>query len=209
MTVVSLKNGTQDGAEILKIDLSDGSSLHLKDFYLHGSPVCFDSFYVDKEISPDEEKFLRFADSCFQAERAGKRLIARAEQTEAGLSRKLLSRFHDSACVSAVMAHLIKNDLVNDERYAEHWLRFRLARKSGKVSGPRQLSAALGNRGIGREALKGAFDKVLDEETEYTLLQQFVEKNRIISGAYSLRGQLRYEGFSSPVINRYFEERTD
>ena len=204
MTVVSLKNGTQDGVGLLKIEFSDGSLLHIKkDRYLDGFPGCFDSIHVDREISLDEEESLRFADSCFQVEMAGIRLIARAEQTQAGLSRKLQSRGHDSACVSAVMSRFIEMDLVNDERYAERWLRVRLARKGGKVSGPRQLSIALGNRGIGVEALKGAFSKVLDEEAEFSLLQQFLDKNRLVSGSYSLRGQLKYEGFSSPVINRY------
>jgi regulatory protein len=163
------------------------------------------------EISSAEEEALRFADVCFRVERVGMRLIARAEQTQAGLFRKLEARFNDSACVSAVMARFIENNLVNDERYAECWLRSRLSRKSGKIGGPRQLSAALGSRGIGREAIKGALDKALDEETEYTLLQRFLAKKPrgIMTGTYSLRGRLKHEGFSTPVINRYFDETAD
>ena len=203
MTIVSLKNGTQYGAEHSKVEFSDGTSLYIKDCYLNGQ---FGSFKAGSEISYDEEEKLRFADACFRAEQTGKRLIARAEQTEVGLSRKLQNRGHDSACVSVVMARFIINDLVNDERYAERWLRFRL--KSGRVSGPRQLFFALGNRGLSRESIKKAFDKALDEETEFTLLQRFLVKkhSRAKSGAYSLRGRLRYEGFSSIVINRYFDE---
>ena len=211
MTLVSLKTGTQDGLSngtvLLKIELSDSSSLFIKDYYLNNYPGVFEA---GREISPVEEEILRFADACFRAERAGLRLIARAEQTQAGLSRKLEARFHSSACVSAVLSRFVEIDLVNDERYAERWLRSRLARKTGKISGPHRLSAALGSRGIGREAIKAAFDKVLDEETEFALLQRFIAKKpiRINAKMYLLRSRLKHEGFSSPVINRYFEEAT-
>jgi len=191
------------------MELSDGSSLYIKDCYLNNYPE--QALEPGSEIFPDEEAALRFADACFRAERTGTRLIARAEQTQAGLSRKLKIRGHASNCISAVMARFVDINLINDERYAERWLRARLARKSRKIYGPRMLSSALENRGISREALKGAFDRALDEEAEFALLQRFLSKNRMggMSGAYSLRGRLRYEGFSSPVINRYFDETAD
>jgi SOS response regulatory protein OraA/RecX len=79
---------------------------------------------------------------------------------------------------------------------------------SGKVSCPRKLYAALRSRGIDRNIIKEAFDKTLDEETEYDLLQRFLTKSRKHSpdGNY-LRGYLKHEGFSSPAINRYFDEK--
>ena len=212
MIVISLKTGTHDGAELLKIELCDGSSLYIKNCYLNGhSWECIASFDEGTEVSAAEEEALRFADACFRAERAGLGLVSRAEQTEAGLARKLEARGHTSACVSAVIVHFVENDLVNDERYAERWLRSRLTRKNGRAKGPRRLSAALLGKGIGREAVKGAFDKTMDEETEFLLLQQFLAQsnNGNASVICSLRGRLRYEGFSSPVINRYFDELSD
>ena len=200
-------SGEQGLVDFFKIELSDGSLLFIKDYYLDS--LAFSNLSaVGKEIPHEEEEALRFANACFRAERAGLRLIARAEQTQSGLYRKLKKRGYNTDCVSAVITHFVENDLVNDERYAERWLRSRLARKGGKIKGPRRLLAALGNRGISREALKGAFDKVLDEEAEFTLLQRFLTKNRIgnVPGAYSIRGRLKYEGFSSLVINRYLDE---
>ena len=217
MTLVSLKTGDENNANLLKIELSDGSSLKIKDFYLNShynssvSWESYSSFEPGREISSDEEEAFRFSADCYKAERAGTRLIARAEQTQAGLSRKLETRGHDPACVRAVMDWFVETDLVNDERYAERWLRSRLSRKSGKIPGPRRLSLALGNRGIAREALRSAFDKILDEDTEFALLERFMAKDRSgkMTGSYSLRGRLKYEGFSSPAINRYFDEATD
>ena len=212
MTAVSIKTQTQDGVDVLKVELTDGSFLYIKKCYLGNlGELSLSILETGEDISADKEAVLRFADACFKAEQTGVRLIARAEQTQAGLKRKLEERGHSKACVLAAMTWFIENNLVNDERYAERWLRFRLTRKGGKTNSPRGLSAALGNRGIGREALKGAFDKVLDEEAEYALLKQFLVKNSMknASGAFSQRGRLKYEGFSSTVINRYFDDEAD
>lgn len=208
MTVISFRTENTNGSNLLKIELSDGSMLLAKNCYLDDYIVSAVSFGQGREINAAEEEALRFAADCYRAECHGMRLIARAEQTRTGLSHKLKGKGHASACVSAVISRFMDLDLVNDERYAERWLRNRLSRRGGKIPGPRRLSAALGNRGIGGDAIREAFDKTLDEEAEFVLLRKFLTKNRIggISGNYSLRGRLKYEGFSSPVINRYFDE---
>jgi regulatory protein len=209
MTIVSLKAGAGNAVGVIKIELSDNTTLIIKNCYLN---VYFEtySFETDREISPQEEETLRFAADCFRAERMGMRLIARAEQTQTRLFYKLQSRGCSAACVRVVIARFVELDLVNDGRYAERWLRSHLARMSGKVSCPRKLSAGLRNRGIDRNTINEAFDKALDEEAEYDLLQRFLIKNHKLnlSGTY-LRGYLKYEGFSSPVINRYFDEKNN
>ena len=216
MTIISHQYGVQDGVVLVKVELDDGSSLYIKDCYLEGYfKVPFskwDFLQTGGNLSSEEEEVLRFADSCFRAERTGRRLISRAEQTQTGLSLKLKKRGHDNACISIVLSRFLENNLINDERYAERWLRSQLFRKSGNVKGPRQLSAALLNRGISREVLKEVFNKVLDEEAEFTLLQRFLMKNKAkiattsADAAYYLRNRLRHEGFTAPIINRYFDE---
>jgi SOS response regulatory protein OraA/RecX len=105
------------------------------------------------------------------------------------------------------MAYFAGLDLVNDGRYAERWLRAKLARKGGKIPGPRRLQAMLMNRGIGREDTGTALENVLDDEAEWALLQSYIKKNPSgTAGAYSLRRQLKYEGFSASVLDRFFEE---
>jgi regulatory protein len=209
MTIVSLKTGAENTADLIKIGFSDNTSLILKNCYL-SDYLETHSLEAGQEISPEEEDTLRFAADCFRTERMGMRLIARAEQTQTRLSYKLKSRGCSTASIQVVIGHFIELDLVNDGRYAERWLRSHLAKMSGKVSGPRKLSAGLRNRGIGRSIIKEAFDKALDEEAEYDLLQRFLIKNRKLSldGTY-LRGYLRYEGFSSPAINRYYDEKNN
>jgi len=152
-----------------------------------------------------QEETLKFIADCKKAEQIGMRLIARAEQTQKGFSLKLKRRGCEDACIQAVVTKLIELDLLNDERYAERWLRSRLSRKTSKVPSPRLLSSALSSRGIDRENQKNAFEKILDEETEYTLLLSYVEKSMKLPKGYSEKSHLKFEGFSSTVINRYLE----
>jgi regulatory protein len=213
MTLVSLKSGTENGAEFIKITLSDDSSYSLKTCYL--SQAALDPFLWEngREISSVEEEDLRFAAACYQAERAALRLIARAEQTETGLSRKLELRGHDRASVSAAVSRLVSLGMIDDERYAGLWIRSRLVRRSGKVPTPRGLSAALRNRGIDSSTVGKVLKNILDTETELALLRRYMEQTPSGAGnslqarfsGFSPRGILKFEGFSQDVLSIYFE----
>jgi regulatory protein len=214
MTLVSLKSDTENSAEFIRITLSDDSVFSFKTCYL--SQIVSDLFLwgMGREISPAEEEDLRFAAACYRAERAALRLITRAEQTQTGLSRKLEHRGHDQASVAAVVSRLVSLGLINDERYAGLWIRSRLARRSGKVPTPRKLSAALRNRGIDSFTAGKVLKNILDTETELALLGRYMEqassgtKNSLqtLSSGFSLRGILKFEGFSQAVLSIYFED---
>jgi regulatory protein len=205
MTLVSLKSGTENGAELVKIALSDGSSLSFKVCFLSKIPESPALWEEGREISPAEEEDLRFATACYRAERVGLRLIARAEQSEMGLFRKLEYRGHSSAGVSAVISRFVSQGLVNDERYAERWVRARLVRRGGKVPTPRNLSAALRNRGISAAVAGEALKNCLDTETELALIRRYLNQHRP-SFNFSPRSLLKFEGFSPAVISLYFDE---
>jgi regulatory protein len=214
MTLVSLKSGTENGAGFIKITFSDDSSCSFKPCYL--SQTVFDplSWETGREISSVEEEDLRSAAACYRAERAALRLIARAEQTETGLSRKLERRGHDQASVSAAVSRLVSLGLINDERYAGLWIRSRLVRRGGKVPTPRRLSAALRNRGIDSSTAAKALETILDTETELALLRRYVEQASLGAGnsphasfsGFSPRRMLKFEGFSQAVLSIYFED---
>jgi regulatory protein len=207
MTVLFLKT-VEKGKDFIKLGLSDGSSLSLKSCYL--SDYCENpvSWEEGREISSLEERALRFAAACYRVERAGVRLVSRAEQTSTGLTRKLERRGYDSDCVSTVISRFLDLDLVNNGRYAGRWLRSRLARRGGKVPSPRRLSADLANRGIERATAVSSLKETLDSETEWTLLRRFIAQNFPDGDfeGFSLRGRLKFEGFSSSVLRRWFEE---
>jgi regulatory protein len=202
MTIVAIKSGA--GADIRRLELSDGSLFSFNTCYF---PAVFfdDSRYAPgAEISPDEEECFRFASACLRGEKAALRLISRAEQTGAGLTRKLEKSGHSPACVKAVLARLRELDVVDDSRYARLWLQSRLVRKT---ESPRRLLAALCGRGIPRREAEGALRAVLDSAAEGALLAGFFKKNRLPGdyGPSTVRNILKREGFSPALIRDYGE----
>jgi len=201
LTIISLKSETG----VSRIEFSDGSLFSFKDCYLSGA-FTTDSYTVGSEINADEEEAFRFASACLRAEKRALQLIARAEQTAFGLSRKLQKRGHDTACINAVIAQLCDLNLLDDRRYARLWLESRISRQA---TSPRRLLAALRSRGIDRHDAEAALKETLDDEAERQLLERYVQKLRR-KGAYSesaesedirsLRYMLRGEGFSSSAI---------
>jgi regulatory protein len=206
MTVVSIKTtGPEAGPWISRIGLSDGSLFSLSHTYLPSSLRDEALPLPGTDLGGDEVEALRFAAACFRAERAALRLVARAEQTEAGLARKLERRGHSSACIRAAISHLAEREIVSDRRYARLWLQSRLIRDGRS---PLQLLNALSGRGIDRDTARTALKSVLDFDHETALLRRFLVKKRL-SGAGKdsfLKQRLKYEGFSPSVLQWFWEE---
>ncbi|MDR2257895.1 MAG: RecX family transcriptional regulator [Treponema sp.] len=212
MTIISIKTGT--GAELKRIELSDGSLFSFRTCYLTGTPAGGPAVFIDglaggEEISAGDEEAFRFAAACLRAERAALRLAARAEQTVFGLSRKLERRGFKPACVSAVLRRLEDLNIVNDRRFAGLWIEARLTRRG---ESPRRLLAGLRSRGISREDAEAALTSTLNFQHEPALLRAYIEKYRLAPGAEtavypSLKYRLKSEGFSPAVIENYWEER--
>ena len=210
MTLLSLKTEHLRADGAVKAEFSDGYSLLLSIKYL--PKETFPNGEVDsvlletgRELSSAEEDAFRFAAACYQAEKIALRLIARAEQNSFGLTAKLERRNFNAAVAKAVVYRLVDQNLLDNSRYAERWIRSHLALK--KAPSPQWLLAALGKRGIDRKSSLKALDKVLDPETEYELLLKYIEKTRLHQDkrVFSLRGQLKRVGFSSMVLDRYFD----
>ncbi|MDR1930845.1 MAG: recombination regulator RecX [Treponema sp.] len=214
----------EPGAEpgVYKIRLSGGSSsvldliIHeaylppeLREAFRGGKPEVYglkSGFLPGACLSAEAEEALCFSQFCLAAEKAALRLIIRAEQCGAGLSRKLEQRKHSRAAVKAVLARLIRLDLVNDRRYAELWLRSRVSRGA---KSPRFLLAALSAKGIDQDTVKEALRTALPPETETGLLRRFLEKNAPGLPETGLRSRLRAEGFSPAAVEAHIEAYTE
>ena len=144
-----------------------------------------------------EEEAFPFDADCIKAEKIALHLIARAEQSVAGLTAKLEKRGVDASIARQVISSLLHRKLLDDTRYAERWIRAHLGAK--KPLSPLWFRVSLEKKGIKREISLNATKKILDEETEFLLLLKFIEKNGLS------RTKLRYEGFSTEVINRFFD----
>jgi regulatory protein len=205
MTINAVKTGA--GPDIKRIEFSDGSLFSFKICYL--TPLFFDdtSYTPGKELSPDEEERFRFAAACLRAEKAAFRLIARAEQSVFGLSRKLEKAGHPAGCVRAVADRLAELGVLDDRRFARYWLHSRLA---CKTDSPRKLLAGLRSRGIGREDAGRVLQEALGPGDEAALLKRYMVKHRLFPPEkentdapwpLSLRSLLRWEGFSQEAVN--------
>jgi regulatory protein len=205
MVIISIKSGSE--ADVQRIELSDGSLFSYKICYL---PADSPGVAEGLELNATEEEGFRFASSCLRAEKAALQLIARAEQNTFGLSRKLKKRGHDSACIRAVIGQLCETGLLDDRRYARFWLESRIR---CHASSPRLLLAALCAR-IDRDDAEAVLKETLNDETERDLLERYAQKLKRklknadddTDSARSLRYTLNSEGFSSSVIQAFFED---
>jgi len=155
----------------------------------------------------EETAFSHTSEDYPRAEKAALRLIARAEQCSAGLTRKLEKRKFDAACVNAVISRLLELKLLDDSRFARLWLESHIRH----ARSPRRLLSALCGRGIDHDDAEAALKNVLDEDTETAMLSRFVKKHAKKSGGggedvtRSLKYLLRSEGFSSSAIQKFLE----
>jgi regulatory protein len=196
------------GQAVIRIGLSDGALFSLNSSYL---PRLFQGgayFFPGKVLSAEEEAALRFAAECYRAERAALRLVARAEQTCAGLKHKLEQRGHGADQANAAISYLTELGILDDRRFAERWIRSRLYRGADS---PLRLINGLCRRGIDRNTAREARSIALDLDLETELLGKFIAKKcpATDSGGRdtrSFRALLRREGFSSLALERYWDE---
>jgi len=218
MVIISLKT---EAAGVLpekigRVELSDGSLFSFRNCYLPQEVI--NTFLTNNdtnknekteglEITAIEEAAFRHASACLRTEKNALRLIARAEQCEAGLSRKLEKRGHSAACVKAVIERLCSLQLLDDARFARLWIESRLSLPRS----PRRLLIALCSRGISREDAEAALKNILDDEAEFSLLLRFTKKiarkkKKIDeSDNRPFKYLLKNEGFSRTAIQRFFE----
>jgi len=202
MTILSLKAESPREEGLFRAELGDGSQfLFLLEYLPEGLRANLEE---DRELSCQEEEALQFAASCYLAEKAALRLIARAEQNTLGLTAKLERRGYSSSVVKAVVSRLLDQDLLNDERFAKLWVNSRLS--YGKAQSPFRLRVSLGKKGIDGDLSLKTIRGLLDPDTEYALLLKYLEKAGISNdktGSF-LKAQLKNEGFSYEVLDRYF-----
>lgn len=182
--------------------LDTGSVINLSLAYLPPEYTNL-SLYPGAVLDEEAGALLYRGAACLGAEKAALRLIARAEQCAAGLTRKLERRGHDPAAIREVLDRLLALNLVNDSRYAALWLKSRISRD---FRGPRNLEAALRARGISRETAGAALEAALAGDAELKLLERCLKKARKKKrlGSGDTRIFLKTEGFSRDAIEGYF-----
>ena len=79
-------------------------------------------------------------------------LLARRDWLAGELSAKLLAAGCDGEVTAGVIADLVRERLLNDARYAEHYV----ASRAERGQGPLRIAADLASRGVPRELIEAA-----------------------------------------------------
>jgi len=100
------------------------------------------------------------------------RLLTVRARTRAELAGRLIQRGYDKGVAHAVLGRLESVGLIDDEDFADQWVRSRQA-NAGK--GKRALAAELRAKGVGDEIVSAALDGI-DAAAERTRAEQLVER---------------------------------
>jgi regulatory protein len=136
--------------------------------------------------------------------RAALNLLARREHSTTELLRKLSSKDFDPATLQTVLATLITEGLLSDERFTESFIHYR----RGMGYGPIRIQAELRDRGIADDLIQRHLVTSAEHwltEAQYVWKKRF--KNRLPTD-YKTRAQqmrfLQYRGFTLEQINGIF-----
>lgn len=138
-------------------------------------------------------------------------LLARRDHAASEIYRKLLARGFDSTIIDSVQAQLAADNLLDDRRFAESFLRMR----SEKGFGERYIRAKLVAKGVSASDIEWAFAGVeidwmsLARQVMHAKLgNQHVHKALSSSGAKRAARFLESRGFTTQQIYRLINELT-
>lgn len=118
------------------------------------------------------------------------RLLARREYACAELRERLAAKGHDPEAVEACLAELAEQGLQSDARFAESFLRARVARGQGPV----RIRAELSRRGVDDATVRAAFDEA-DAEVDWFALAAETLARRFDGPGQAPRERARRERF--------------
>ncbi|PXX98237.1 regulatory protein RecX [Halomonas sp. LBP4] len=120
------------------------------------------------------------------------RLLARREYSRAELLERLSARGHEAADIQACLDALAEQGLQSDARFAESFLRSRIARGQG----PLKIRAELERRGIDRERIRDAFAELEGQgEADWFALAREALARRFTGPGDTPRERARRERF--------------
>lgn len=127
-------------------------------------------------------------------------LLARRERSQLELKRKLIARGFSKGVIDNVLTVLSKENLQNDERFVESYIRMRMNRGYG----PLRILAELRKRGIAADVageLLDTNDSVWFEQVQIARCKKFGNENPKDFQQRSKQAQfLQYKGFTGEQI---------
>lgn len=147
------------------------------------------------------EKFNKIKDKAF-------RLLAQREHSRFELYRKLKRKEFPVQMINQALDYLEEQDYLNDQRFAENWIKSRLRYKP---RGPYLIKKELSQKGVDISIQKELISSLITPEVEYRLARQLLDKwlNRKKKKDDISDKMYRYllnKGFSSSICKSIIED---
>ncbi len=196
---------TGTAGERIKVQLSDGSCFFISEQDLRDEDIS------PLELVPDfifpKAVINRLRDSWLrrQVQEKALSLLARAPHSTFSLRVKLLKRGYDSPKIEETLSWLTEKGYLNDERFAESWLRSRIDRRA---EGRAILMSGLLRKGVKREVAEQVVNGFVTPRLEYENAVKALAKLRRqgVADRDTLMKKLRARGFSYPLILQVLQE---
>ena len=131
------------------------------------------------EIDEDELKKLLYEEEFSKAKNYVYRILARRMYTSKEIRDKLVERGYVDEIIRDVISTMERYGYVNDETYAEEWIRSRMrAKPKGKIA----LRQELAQKGVDKSIIENALDEAFDESRESEMAVELARQKAISYG---------------------------
>lgn len=135
------------------------------------------------------------------------RILARRDHSCAELRRKLIEKGHAREEVDSLLQKLVDQRLLNDARFAEGFVRSRIA----KGYGPIRIAAELAQRGVAEELIEQQIEGFDWLEYAHDVRQKRFGKKTVKDFAEQAKEMrfLQYRGFTVEQIRKIYKQIKD
>lgn len=167
--------------------------------------------HIDQELSDEKIAELKGEDNREVAYQQALKLISYRQRSEAEVRRNLEGHKFSEEVIEETLERLRRGSLVNDARFANHWVE---NRSEFRPRSRRALRAELRQRGVDEDAISQAVEDLDEEELAYQAALKHSRKWKEMDWKVfrqKLTGFLARRGFNYEIIgstvSRVWEER--
>lgn len=142
-------------------------------FGVHQNLVLEHGLHVGRTLTVEEQQAILEADQVTKARTRALDYLAHKPRTEFEVRRKLEQKEYASPVIERVVTYLHDRGYLNDEEYAEEYVRNRFASKG---YGPVRLRQELRKRGVDRSLAEAAVDDFFEEADALDAAREKAEK---------------------------------
>ncbi|CCU79182.1 Regulatory protein RecX [Halanaerobium saccharolyticum subsp. saccharolyticum DSM 6643] len=143
----------------------------------------------------DKKEFSKARNKAFK-------LLSYRERTIKEIEDRLSKKDFEADVIKAVVDFLLEKDYLNEERFAEMWIR---SRKKHHPRGRKLIYKELKNKGVNQRLINNALNEYLSNQEELEMAEYLKDKwlrrrTEEDSSSYKLKNYLANKGFSYDLV---------